>query len=203
MENATEALKIAFGFMMFVLALSLSIFSFSQATQAVDSITVMKDRETQYTYVKPSSDSNRIVGVETIVPTMYKAYKENFRIVFYDGTLGGNYEDHPIYLYKYIDPNGNIANVNYIDLEKEIISSATEAINHLTILLGNRANATKYQEQFLHTNGLYNYFSNKKFKELLGEYYQEDKSALESGTQSEALDINKTKKRVITYILQN
>ena len=70
MENATEALKIAFGVMMFVLALTLSISTFSQAIQAVDSITTLRDRETQYTYVEPSSYSNRTVGVETIVPMM-------------------------------------------------------------------------------------------------------------------------------------
>lgn len=204
MENATEALKIAFGFMMFVLALSLSMFSFSQATQAVESITTLKDRETQYTYVEPASDSNRIVGAETIIPTMYKAYKENFRIEFYDGTAGGNYTDHPIYLYRYIDPNGVITDVNYVDLEEEILPSAAEAINHLTILLGDKTYAKKYQEQFYyHPEGLYKYFSNRKFKETLGEYYQEDKNALESGTQSEGLNINKTKKRIITYILQN
>jgi len=197
MENVTEALKIAFGFMMFVLALGLSMFSFSQATQAVDSIITMKDREMQYTYVQPASDSNRIVGVETIVPTMYKAYKENFRIEFYNGTLGGNYTEHPIYLYRYVDPNTNKPPVpiNYIDLEQEILPNATQAIKHLTQILK--------ETTYYHTDGVYKYLKGKKFKEYLGEFYQEDKLALDTATPSEGLDINKTKKRIITYVLQN
>lgn len=53
MENAVEALKIAFAVMMFVLALSLSVFTFSRANSAVTAIINMRDRETQYNYVKP------------------------------------------------------------------------------------------------------------------------------------------------------
>lgn len=205
MENATEALKMAFGVMMFVLALSLAISSFSSATQAVDTIVTLKDRETQYTYVTPASNSNRIVGIETVVPTLYKAYKENFRVQFFDrdGTK-------PLALYyqtdsfgnKTKDENGRNITINYIDLESEIVATPREAIQHLDVLLNPRPTITsRYYQQFMadKTQGLYDYLSGKKFEEVLGEYYQED--AL--GTPSpDVLDINKTKKRVITYILQ-
>ena len=80
MENVAEALKIAFAIMMFIMALSLSISSISQANSAVTAIIGYNDRETNYSYVEPSS-SNRTVGVETIIPTMYKAYKENLEMV--------------------------------------------------------------------------------------------------------------------------
>lgn len=206
MENATEALKIAFGVMMFVLALTLSITSFSQATQAVEGITYMSDRETTYTYVKPASNSNRIVGVETIIPTMYNAYKENYKVYFYESYTDEN-NNQPMYLYKYVDPNVAAAptNIYYVDLEKEIFSSATEAIEHLDVLLGKRPTNTnaKYYEQFIHTEGLYEFLSDKKFEEILGEYYQEDALDAENGTTSGILDINKTKKRIITYVLHN
>lgn len=200
MENATEALKMAFGIMMFVLALSLAISSFSSATQAVDTIVTLKDRETQYTYVKPASNSNRIVGVETVVPTLYKAYKENFVVKFIDRS--GN----PVPLYYETDSFGNRLpgnpTINYIDLENEIIATPEEAIQHLNVLLNKQPALTnKYYKQFMadKTQGLYKYFQGKRFEEVLGEYYQED--AL--GTAStDVLDINKTKKRVITYILQ-
>lgn len=201
MENATEALKMAFGIMMFVLALSLAISSFSSATHGVDSIVTLRDRETQYTYVTPASNSNRIVGVETVVPTLYKAYKENFRVQFLDrnGTT-------PLALYYQTDSFGNRIQgnptINYIDLENEIIATPSEAIEHLNILLNKQPAITnKYYKQFMadKTQGLYKYLQDKRFEEVLGEYYQED--AL--GTQTtDVLDINKTKKRVITYILQ-
>lgn len=206
MENASEALKIAFGVMMFVLALTLSLTSFSQATQAVESITYMSDRETTYTYVKPASNSNRIVGVETIIPTMYNAYKENYKVYFYESYTDEN-DNQPMYLYKYVDPNVAAAptNVYYVDLEREIFSSATEAVEHLDVLLGKRPTNTnaKYYEQFIHTEGLYEFLSDKKFEEILGEYYQEDALDAENGTTSGILDVNKTKKRIITYILHN
>ena len=84
MENVTEALKIAFGVMMFVLALTLSISSFSQAREAIDNVIMMKDREQEYTYVETAANlKNRLVSSETIIPTIYKAYKENFSVEFY------------------------------------------------------------------------------------------------------------------------
>ena len=69
------------------------------------------------------------------------------------------------------------------------------------ILLDKKSNASKYKEQFRseYTNGLYEFFKNNTFKEELGEYYQEDALA---GTKTETLDVNKTKKRLITYTLQ-
>lgn len=205
MENASEALKIAFGMIMFVLALTLSLSSFSQAMESIDSIIMMKDKQTNYTYVKPADDPNKIVGVETIVPTMYKAYKENFKIIFLkqDG-------ETPLYLYTYTDPNGNKTNVNYIDLEEEVVSNATVAINNLSLLLGKYdisalpQSYTKYYKPSMDigTDGLYAFLSKNKFKELLGEYYQEDKEALNKGTTSDVYETNKTKKRIVTYILQ-
>ena len=199
MENAAEAMKMAFGYMMFVLALTLSISSFSQATTAVQNITTMKDREIEYTYVTPTSE--KIVGVETVVPTMYRAYKENFKIYFYENYTSET-NNKPLYLYQYIDSHGNNVKVNYIDLEHEIFANFNEAIEHLTIMLNPRARLStthKYYNQFIYGDGLYKYFKNKKFKEVLGEYYMEHAAA---GMETEESDANKTKKRVITYILQ-
>ncbi len=82
MENAAEALKIAFGVVMFVLALSLSISSFSQADRSVTAIVNMKDRDIRYDQIKPASGLTRTVGVETIIPTLYTAYNENIEIYF-------------------------------------------------------------------------------------------------------------------------
>lgn len=207
MENASDALKIAFAVLMFVAALSLSISSFSQATTAINSIITMRDRETDYMYVTPSKNSNRIVGVETVIPTMYKAYKENFKIVF----LNSDGTDLPLYYYtdsfgkRATNPKTGKTEINYIDLEGEVMPSATEAIAHLDILLsqrqGSNVNENKYYWQFMEdkTQGLYDYLQDKKFEEVLGEYYQEDAAA---GYETEGLEINKTKKRVITYILQ-
>lgn len=214
MENAAEALKIAFAVLMFVAALSLSISSFSSAKTAIDNIITMRDKTQKYMYVTPAKSSNRIVGVETVIPTMYKAYQENFRIVFMQKD-GEELKELPIYYYTdihnskvYDSEKGEYRTINYIDLENERLAGKTEAIQHLDILLearkGNNKNDNKYYEQFMEDkiSGLYEYLKDKKFEEVLGEYYQEDLEAAQKGTVSDALDINKTKKRVVTYILQ-
>lgn len=190
MENAVESLKIAFAVMMFVMALGLSISSFSKANSTVEAIISMRDRETEYTYVEPSENLTRTVGVETIVPSMYRAYKQNIEIYFLD--KNGN----PLILYyktnsdgDRVKENGNYVGINYVDLALENFASGDQAIKHLDILLNKSTGYDGiYKKQFVHTEGLYKYLSGKKFEESLGEYYQGE------GT-------TKIKKRVITYKL--
>lgn len=194
MENAVDALKIAFAVMMFVMALGLSISSFSDARLAAASIINMSDRETEYTYIESSDNFlTRTVGIETIIPSVYRAYTENIEIYFFrkDGT--------PLYLYYKTDTNGekviengNHVKVNYIDLSLENFSTAEEAINHLDILLSGKDEKGKYENQLIYKNNdnLYNFLKGKVFTEELGEYYQGN-------------DSTKIKKRVITYRCQN
>ena len=84
MENAVEALKIAGGVLLFVLALTVSISCFSQANKSVTAIVSMRDRDVEIAFdqIRPSKGLTRTVGVETIVPTMYTAYYENIEIFF-------------------------------------------------------------------------------------------------------------------------
>lgn len=200
MENAAEALKMAFGYLMFVLALTISISSFSQARETIEAVITMKDRETEYTYVE--AQDKKVVEIETIIPTIYKAYKENFRIIFYKSYVDEN-NNEPYYLYYSVDKyNSNIKTpINYIDLEQEILADSQEAIEHIDILLNKRPTDVnnKYYNQFMYQDGLYNELKDKKFEEILGEYYLEDSQA---GHETDTIEANKTKKRIITYILQ-
>jgi len=190
MENAVEALKFAGAIMVFALALTLSISSFSQANEAVTSIINLRDRETNYTYVIPTDDLTRTVGIETVITSMYRAYRENIEIYFFesDGTT-------PLGLYyktnnqgENIKENNELVKVNYIDSELESFGSPKEAIDHLDTLL--RSNPVtydgEYKNQIIYSQGLYKYLSDFTFKESFGEYYQ--------GTGT-----TKIKKRVITY----
>jgi len=192
MENAVEALKFAGAVMAFTFALTISISSFSSAREAVTSIINMRDRETEYTYVQPTEDLTRTVGVETVVPSLYRAYRENIEIYFFDSN--GN----PLTLYYKTDSNGKLVlengdkvGINYVNLELESFSSIEDASDHLDILL--RKNTItyngKYKNQICHDEGLYDFLSKYTFKESFGEYYQ--------GTGT-----TKTKKRVITYTIQ-
>lgn len=219
MENAADALKMAAAVLIFVLALSISINAFSEVRQVSDIILRYNDREYEDTYIKETEikdDSGifiteRTVGIESIIPSIYKAYKENYKIVF-----------NNIVLYKKkVKENGTRKeweDRNYIDLENESIAGGEEQkrifIN--AILYGKNYN--NYQEtdntetpitktwedikkefkilgiDFINDEGIYSSMKNNRYKESLGVYYQEEVYG-----DSNMPDANKTKKRVITY----
>lgn len=83
MENAVDALKIGFAVFVFVMALSLSMYMFTQARTTADLVLHSSDITGYMQYeVATSGSENRIVGLETIVPTLYKYYKENYTVIF-------------------------------------------------------------------------------------------------------------------------
>ena len=90
MENAADALKIAAAVLIFVVALSISITAFGEARATVTSILEYRDREYDYTYIEDNGTTQRIVGLETIVPTIYRAYKENYKIIFDSNLVGSD-----------------------------------------------------------------------------------------------------------------
>ena len=204
MENAMDALKIAAGVLMFVLALTISISCFSKANESVTAIVNMRDRDTKIIYdnIKPSNSLTRIVGIETIVPTMYKTYEENIEIYFKDAS--GN--SMPIY-YKTAgnglreqDDDKHDITVDYVNLAAEVYPDKETCIKHLDMILAGKDNyqhnkeekdlCKKYDKQFHenYPNGFLEYIKNKKFEEKLGEYYE-----------SEGSTATQIKKRIITY----
>lgn len=84
MENATHALYMVFAVLILVLALSVAITSFNKAKATADVVLLQEDKTNYYEYIgaKNKSDESRIVGLETIIPTLYKYYKENYTVVF-------------------------------------------------------------------------------------------------------------------------
>ena len=85
MENATDALKMAAAVLIFVLAISITILSFGQVRQASDTILDYRDRETTYidgNYYYKTNGTERQVGLETVMPAVFRAYLENYKIVF-------------------------------------------------------------------------------------------------------------------------
>lgn len=220
MENAVEAFKIAGSVILFVIALSLSISSLSTANTAVSEITTMYDKEANYTYIKPSSDLSRTVGIDTIIPTMYNAYEENIKIVFKDK----NGEDIPIY-YKTnqygsrVDEEGKAVSnsneaavtVTCIDLSEEEFSAATNAAtNHLSMIL---AGAIKWRSQWkdsgaeneqemldmLDAKKYGNQFMDIEYPDGFFKYLAQHTFSEQLGEYYQGSDSTKIKKRVIVY----
>ena len=115
MENVADALKMAAGVLVFVMALGIAISSFSEAKQTADVLIQYNDREYSTQYAQDTQERNRIVGAETIIPTIYRAYKEKYKVIFQDNA--GN----PINLFAIYDYESKAYKlVNYIDLESQV-----------------------------------------------------------------------------------
>lgn len=85
MDNAIDALKIAFAVLVFVMALSISMKAFSQAKTVSDEVFYMTDKTNFYEYTSEvKMPEGRIVSGETIIPTLYRYYKENFNVIIKD-----------------------------------------------------------------------------------------------------------------------
>ena len=218
MENATDALHMAASVLIFVLALSISINAFGQARQTADMLVSYNDREYSYTYVEENTDeagnvlTERLVGLDSIIPSIYKAYRENYKIVFENSeTILDKNEG----LYKKRNnKTGEYEPVFQIDLENESLAGDEQKLEFLSaILYGKKAdNFNDISSRLgnlgisLNLTGLYDKINNEKFKEDIGIYYQEEAGVVDDDSDietsgSDVPEANKTEKRVITYTL--
>lgn len=204
MENAAEALKMAAAVLIFVLALSISINSFSEVRQTSQTILNYRDREYETTYVEDNGSTERLVGAETIIPSIYKIYQENYKIIFNIENIG--------YLYKKKitegENKGQDEEINYIDLQKEVLGNESQKQRFIQAILygvNSFEGKSNVEEEFRNlgiefntdnSNGIFEKINNNKYKESLGVYYQEE---VDSDSASKISENNKTKKRVITY----
>jgi len=115
-NNASDAIIMAFSAIVFVLALSVAMYAFSQVTAVAEIMLFRSDKTNYYDNIRILNVSEgrlmndteeekkgfydsvtdtdgikmteklttRIVGVETIIPTLYRYYKENFCVKIYD-----------------------------------------------------------------------------------------------------------------------
>lgn len=202
MENAAEALKMAGAVLLFVLAFSIILFSFGQARESADTILDYRDRETAYIdtdYYYKEAGTERNVNLDTIVPSIFRAYLENYKIVF-DGL------DKPIYKIK--NKNGDTIDKYTLDLE------TIQNLSYNNVVLANNEKKNKFLKIVFYggydtkdlnklgiviDNGcasLYKQLNDKiaddyKIKEYLGVYYQDD--------NEDVPETNKIQKRIITY----
>jgi len=208
MENVADALKMAGAVLLFVLALSIIIFYFGQVRQVSDTILTYKDRETLYIdgdlYYK-TSGTERNVDLETIIPSLFRAYLENYKIVF----KGLN---KPIYKINTINENGNIELTDKYSLDLETKTNTP----YTNVVLANNEQKAEFLRGILYRDfntdeasfekkfgvaledygySLYDQLNGaSKITEYLGVYYQND--------DPNVPDIMKVEKRIITYVVE-
>ncbi len=99
MENAIDALKLAFGIVVFILGLTLLFRTASLARETATTLITEADRTTYYTYVPNENNPiqenkqgkndevtvvNRIVTLEDIIPTLYRYSLESYGVTIID-----------------------------------------------------------------------------------------------------------------------
>lgn len=191
-ENLYDALIMAGAILIFVIALTVSMSSFTEMRTQIDEIVEMdsrvdlvKDDKCYLNYISTNPDSLdiRVVGIETIVSSMYRVAKENY--VVYIKT---NDEDYGLAKTMKLKDQGLSA--QYYGT-KEVIKD-NDDILQITIN-GINSDATtllRKKKPDEDGKGLYNKLKGKKFEEYLG-VYQENTGASE---------VNRTTYRVITYV---
>ena len=211
MENAVDALKMAGAVLMFVIALSVSIVAFGQVRQTADIILDYKDRETVYIdgdYYYEATGLERTVSLETVIPSIFRAYNEQYKIVFEGLT-------EPIYTYR---NSRNIREERYaidMDYDGNIINTSDSAQGYTTFLKKEKYGKkdtnfdlwynTANKTVILPSQSLYDRLKGKQIKEYLGVYYpsetldENETTTIDTNITGEVPDANKQEKRIITY----
>lgn len=194
MENAVEALKMAGFMLLFIIALSITMITLTQAKTTADSLVKNQDRQKSYQYIEVTGDLSkslsRTVTLADIIPTLYRYAQEDYAVQFY--TSSGN----PLYVYE----SGQIK--NGVHVKKNDLDLDTEhwLENGETRYEEWRGNTTKIKQ---HVDDVVEYllanYKNSNFEEKLGttEDYEESQD-----TNELVPDINKQYKRIITYTLK-
>lgn len=194
MENAVEALKMAGFMLLFIIGLSITMITLTQAKTTADSLVKNQDRQQSYQYIEVTGDLSkslsRTVTLADIIPTLYRYAQEDYAVQFY--TSSGS----PLYIYE----SGQIK--NGVPVKKNDLDLDTEhwIENGETRYEDWRGNTTKIKQ---HVDDVVEYllanYKNSNFEEKLGttEDYEESQD-----TNELVPDINKQYKRIITYTLK-
>jgi len=83
MENAIDALKIGFAMLVFIMAISIAIYALGEARETSDFVIAHTDPMQYIEFTEAAGLSKiRTVGLETIIPSLYKYYKEDYMVAF-------------------------------------------------------------------------------------------------------------------------
>ena len=213
MDNAVEALYMAASILIFMVALTITLSSFSTFRNDLEDLILSEERvdaasttddsgKIQYINYISGEDERRTVGIETVVNSLYRVYKENYIVVMkldseaYED-LAFKREDK---LKKYDLIKKATKDQEYSKLGKKIkiISEGEEIIVF-------KLSDVQNDENFINTvleKGLYDILKGKTFTEYAGIYYETDACEEDEvdNDSDPVSDVNKRSARIITYI---
>lgn len=93
MDNAVQAIIMAFSAIVFVIAASLAMFMLNKISTTSQYLLYAADKTNYYDNIESSSVNNqldRYVDADTIISTLYRYYKEDFCVKICDATNATN-----------------------------------------------------------------------------------------------------------------
>ena len=190
MENASDALIMAGQVLIFIVALTVCISSFTTVRTEVNRIVgqteevrMAKDGDTYINFMSSKNNSsNRVVGAETVVTSMFRAIKENYVIYIKlknASDIGRLDRKYITTMQATIDKNVN---------GKNIIKQGDTLIK-VTIGADSNQDVDKALKS-MDGGKLFEVIRSKSFNEYLGEYQKDTQTTTE----------NKKVNRIITYV---
>lgn len=149
MENAADALKIAFALMIFAIAITIVFTMIAKVKTSADDVLYHVDDTNYYTHLDAKS-LDRTVKKSDVISTLYRYYKESVSVTIYiNGT-------------EYVFDKGNEKwegnRLNNLNTEKQVEAKLGEFI---TAKLGSIGEDAEFSEEFVEVP-------------ISGEYMQED-----------------------------
>ena len=143
MENASDALKMAFAIFIFIIAFTTVFLMLSRAKETADTVCYYSDKTNWYMWKdKPTDDIT--VKADTVISSLYSIYDENI-----DVTVNINNTSYRIN-----------SNSYYVDNElKATFKTKKEALNYINDLIGKLKTDETYSMhcQEIKTDGIYEY----------------------------------------------
>jgi len=131
MDNASDALKMAFAVFAFVIALSLALTSFTKAKETADTVLWYSDETNYYQWTTgENQEEGRIVGKDTIISSLYNQQADTYVIV-----ILGNEK----YIFNY---NGKVTEITAIG-EKIIDTNERKNMDYLKNFINDKLNKNK------------------------------------------------------------
>ncbi len=194
MENASDALIMAGQILVFILALTVCISSFTTVRVEVnrivgenEEIRMAKDGDEYINFIESKNNSStRVVESETVVSSMYRAIKENYVIYikFKDTSSINSIKSN-----QYITTMQAKVDSKVMDSNNQPIIKANDILIKITIGIDSNQEVDKILKESGGGN-LFNIMRTKSFNEYLGEYQKNSTVTTE----------NKEVYRIITYV---
>lgn len=89
MENVVESIFMAFAVIVLVIALSMTTYLLSTAMSATETLIFNTDKTNYLDSIEVANTYTREVGIDTVINSLYRYYKENFMVKIYEKEVDG------------------------------------------------------------------------------------------------------------------